>query len=179
MATIDDHVRNILLPMFRHGLFDKAAARQLERNVRTPQHDAFSRKVAEQGTVLLKNDDALLPLAAKTSVAVIGAAGTTKPKAEGGGSSDVVAPYVISPLRRHPQAAGAGTRSPPPTAAISPPPPTPPRAADVAIVFVRTEETEGDDRPDLKLPGNQDALIAAVAAANKKTIVVLDTGGPS
>lgn len=37
---------------------------------------------------------------------------------------------------------------------------------------------EGEDVPDLSLPNGQDALIAAVAAANPKTIVVLETGGP-
>ncbi len=34
------------------------------------------------------------------------------------------------------------------------------------------------DVPDLNLPGGQDALIAAVTAANPHTIVVLETGGP-
>ena len=37
--------------------------------------------------------------------------------------------------------------------------------------------SEGFDRPDLSLPGDGDALIAAVAAANRRTIVVLNTGG--
>ncbi|KAK0329756.1 hypothetical protein LTR94_035479, partial [Friedmanniomyces endolithicus] len=37
---------------------------------------------------------------------------------------------------------------------------------------------EGSDVPDLSLPGGQDTLIAAVAAANPKSIVVLETGGP-
>jgi len=175
VATINDHVRNVLLPMFQHGLFDKAQPGKWTSNVRTPAHDAFSRKVAEEGTVLLKNV-AVLPLAPKTAVAVIGAAGTTKPKAEGGGSSDVVAPYVISPfdgIRK--RSAGTVTSADGSDLAAAA---NAARSAEVAVVFVRTEETEGDDRPDLKLPGNQDALIAAVAAANPKTIVVLDTGGP-
>lgn len=34
------------------------------------------------------------------------------------------------------------------------------------------------DQPDMSMPGNQDALIAAAAAANPHTIVVLETGGP-
>ena len=51
-------------------------------------------------------------------------------------------------------------------------------AAEFALVFVHTDETEGDDRPNLELPGKQDQLIEAVASANKRTIVVLDTGGP-
>ena len=54
------------------------------------------------------------------------------------------------------------------------------RAADVAIVCVSTMGTEGEgsDRPSMDLPNNQDALIEAVAAANKRTIVVLNNGTP-
>jgi beta-glucosidase len=176
VATIDDHVRNILVPMFRQGLFNRQQPGNWDSKVRTEAHAAFSRKVAEQGTILLKNHGAILPLAANVSVAVIGEAGSTKPKAEGGGSSEVVAPYVVSPFDGISKRGKGKVTSEDGTvldkaAAAA-------RAADVAIVFVRTEETEGGDRPDLKLPNNQDALISAVAAANPKTIVVLDTGGP-
>lgn len=51
-------------------------------------------------------------------------------------------------------------------------------SADVAIVFATQWQTEGLDVPDLSLPRGQDALIAAVAAANPRTIVVLETSGP-
>src|SRR5205814_8456629 len=66
-------------------------------------------------------------------------------------------------------------------------------ASDVAVVFVGDGESEGVDRPDLTLsnakfciitgcqpygPGDQDAMIKAVAGANPNTVVVLDTGGP-
>ncbi len=51
-------------------------------------------------------------------------------------------------------------------------------AADVAVVVVRDYESEGRDRPDLALPGDQDRLIRAVAAANPRTVVVLMTGQP-
>jgi beta-glucosidase len=52
------------------------------------------------------------------------------------------------------------------------------RQSDVAIVVVRTYETEEMDRPDLRLPNGQDQLIRAVAAANPRTIVVLMNAGP-
>ena len=52
------------------------------------------------------------------------------------------------------------------------------RASDVALVFVADHVSEGADRTDLRLPGDQDALIAAVAAANPRTVVVLHTVGP-
>jgi beta-glucosidase len=51
-------------------------------------------------------------------------------------------------------------------------------AADVALVFAGHKVGEGADRRSLGLPGRQDALIAAVAAANPRTVVVLVTGGP-
>lgn len=55
------------------------------------------------------------------------------------------------------------------------------RNSDIAIVCVgRTGEwdTEGSDLENIKLPGRQDELVAAVAKANAHTIVVLQTGGP-
>ncbi|MDR3474835.1 MAG: glycoside hydrolase family 3 C-terminal domain-containing protein [Devosia sp.] len=55
------------------------------------------------------------------------------------------------------------------------------RSADVALVFAGRSgewDTEGSDLLDIRLPGRQDELIAAVAAANPRTVVVLQTGGP-
>ena len=52
------------------------------------------------------------------------------------------------------------------------------KSSDVAIVFAYQWESEGMDLPSLSLPHNQDALIAAVAAANPHTIVVLENGSP-
>jgi beta-glucosidase len=49
---------------------------------------------------------------------------------------------------------------------------------DVAVVVAGTAVGEGMDRASLALPGDQDRLIAAVAEANPRTVVVLNTGGP-
>src|SRR6185312_1786361 len=51
------------------------------------------------------------------------------------------------------------------------------RWADRVIVFATQWAAEGQD-VSLTLPDDQDALIAAVAAANPRTVVVLETGGP-
>lgn len=51
------------------------------------------------------------------------------------------------------------------------------RRARVAVVFANDFSGEGADRPSLTLPGDENALIAAVAAANPRTVVVLNTGG--
>jgi beta-glucosidase len=52
------------------------------------------------------------------------------------------------------------------------------RHADAAIVLANNAQGEGMDRTSLGLAGDQDELIDAVAAANRRTIVVLNTGGP-
>ena len=54
------------------------------------------------------------------------------------------------------------------------------RRSTIAVVVVTTAGTEGEgqDRASMALPGDQDALIAAVVAANPKTIVVLNNGTP-
>ncbi|CAN5221265.1 glycoside hydrolase family 3 C-terminal domain-containing protein [soil metagenome] len=55
------------------------------------------------------------------------------------------------------------------------------RTADVAVVVVGTNEkveSEGFDRTDLRLPGRQDDLVAAVAAVNPRTVVVVNSGSP-
>ncbi|MFD9188034.1 glycoside hydrolase family 3 protein [Streptomyces phaeochromogenes] len=55
------------------------------------------------------------------------------------------------------------------------------RAADTAVVVVATTErveSEGFDRKDLRLPGRQDELVHAVAAANPNTVVIVNSGSP-
>ncbi|MBN0044784.1 glycoside hydrolase family 3 C-terminal domain-containing protein [Streptomyces actuosus] len=55
------------------------------------------------------------------------------------------------------------------------------RAADTAVVVVATTErveSEGFDRTDLRLPGRQDDLVRAVAVANPRTVVVVNSGSP-
>lgn len=55
------------------------------------------------------------------------------------------------------------------------------RAAEVAVVVVGTTEqieSEGVDRTSLRLPGRQDELVAAVAAVNPRTVVVVNSGAP-
>jgi beta-glucosidase len=52
------------------------------------------------------------------------------------------------------------------------------KKANVAVLFVGDETSEAIDRPNLELPGFQDQLVSAVAAANPNTVVVLNTGDP-
>lgn len=160
----------------------------------------IARSVADEGIVLLRNSNALLPLSKDVrSIAVIGGyadAGVLS----GGGSTQVQplgGPSVSlpmggeGPLAKYNNQTYHGTA---PLAAIRALAPNAKvtfhdgryaaeavaaaKTADVTIVFATQWMAEGADVPDLSLPGGQDALIAAVTTANPKTIVVLETGGP-
>jgi beta-glucosidase len=147
-----------------------------------------ARKIAESSTVLLKNSKGVLPLdrAKVKSIAVIGLNADTG-MISGGGSAQVDPPgrgptkwqehiwFPTSPLKAivakapNAQVKFDAGKDPAAAAALA-------KSSDVAIVFAYQWESEGMDLPTLSLPENQDALIAQVAAANPRTIVVLETG---
>jgi beta-glucosidase len=103
-AQLDTMVADILTSMLRIGLFDHPApdpASVASADVSTAQHLDLATRLSEQGTILLKNDRALLPLDPRRirSVAVIGDAASTNPKTAGGGSAAVTPSQpVVSPL---------------------------------------------------------------------------------
>jgi beta-glucosidase len=179
-STINAAVRRILTQMFRFELFNDPPTGTLSSPASTPADRAVALKAAESGTVLLKNTGQALPLhiSSTKSIAVIGPAGSTRPITSGGGSSHVTVSSVISPLT------GIQARVGPRTKVTSYSGTDPARAAAVAakaqvsIVFGSYFEREAFDQGSIALPGQQNAMITAVAAANPHTIVVLNTGGP-
>jgi beta-glucosidase len=103
-ATIDDHVRRILTPMFRRGLFDRTQTGSMSATVTSAAHAAVTRQVAAEGSVLLKNTNAVLPVPAATkSIAVIGT-----PLYQGGGSAGVNASGTVTPVQGIQARAGSG-----------------------------------------------------------------------
>jgi beta-glucosidase len=178
-TTINEAVRRILTEMFNYNLFSAPLTGNLSSPAATPADNAMAQNVAERGAVLLQNTGNILPLtSATTSIAVIGADGTTTPDTAGTGSSNVTASSVVSPQAGITARAGSGVT----VSAYSGSDPTQAAAAaagaQVAIVFASYSEGEGSDLTSIDLPNNQDQLIESVAAANPNTIVVLNTGGP-
>ena len=185
MAQLDDHVHRILRSMFQAGLFDFPTQKSV---VDVEGGLATTQRIAEQSIVLLKHKGTVLPIdrAAVHSIAVIGPHADTG-MISGGGSAQVDPPgqpaapwqsqvwFPTSPLKAVSAADPAAQvtfdsgADPAAAAALA-------RKADVAIVFVYRWMSEGQDLPNLSLPDNQDALIEQVAAANPRTIVVLETG---
>jgi len=92
-ATINDHVHRILRTMFAHGLFEHDATPSA---IPVAEHGEVAREVADQGTTLLKNDNAVLPLNGRKlrSVAVIGSEANRAH--EQGGASHVTPTYQVS-----------------------------------------------------------------------------------
>ena len=176
MQTIDTLLKRRFATMIRFGLFDRPLT---ESPIPAAENGKFARSTAEAGTVLLKNTGAQLPLdaAALHSVALIGPyAGAAK--TGGGGSSKVVPAYTVNPVDGIKNRVGPGVdvsysdgKDPAAAAALA-------RSADVAIVMVGDNESEGSDRPNLALSGDQDQLVESVAAANPHTVVVVKSGGP-
>lgn len=174
---LDDMVRRLLVQLFRFGVFDRARRGDASTPASTPQHVDIARAAATDGTVLLKNELGVLPLAGARSVAVIGRPAAS-PAAVGCGSAAVNGARPVSPVdgitRRATRAGiavryeGGDDRRRAAAAAA---------AVDVAVVVVRDRGCETEDRADLALPDDQDSLIDAVAAANPRTVVVLQTQG--
>jgi beta-glucosidase len=171
-----------------------------------PDQRAIAREAAEAGIVLLKNSGGALPLSGSgRTIAVIGRpAGVlgSQYAYHGGGSSKVPVagsnPNVVTPLEamRRRAAEGGNLVTYADGSGVSDAV-TVAQNADVVVVFAATGSSEGVDRPSLSLddaactpaslvgapcvspPGAApDAVIAAVAAANPNTVVVLQTGGP-
>jgi len=187
MARLDDMVHRIVRTEFAAGIVDDPP---LGRVVDPFAGAELSQRIAEQASVLLKNDGRQLPLnaAAVKSIAVIGSHADSG-VLSGGGSAQVDAPgaertrfggalvwFPSSPLvsikAMAPKAKVEFNDGADPVAAAALA-----KASEIAIVFVNQPTSEGRDVPTLTLPDKQDDLVSAVAAANPHTIVVLETGG--
>ena len=109
-STIDAAASAIVYPMFQMGIFNNPPPPDYSANVSTPQHVAFARSTAEQGTVLLRNSGNALPLDASQlrSVAISGADAGQWAQTSGGGSAHVLSDSVVTPLQGITARAGKG-----------------------------------------------------------------------
>jgi len=194
---IADMSRRVLRSIYAVGV-DRNPARKAP--IDAAAGAAVAQEIAEKGMVLLRNNGNLLPLAASAKrilvvggyadAGVLSGAGSSQVQGQGGPAVSLPTvkdgPFTAlmaqnyhrsSPLdairARAPQAEVVFRDGRyPAEAAIAA------KNADLVIVFGTQWMSEGLDVPDLSLPQGQDAVIAAVAKANPKTVVLLETGGP-
>ncbi len=186
-SAIDDKVRRILRAAISMGFFDRKPE-TLPAPAFSPESDVVALEGARESLVLLKNEKRALPLDRKAihSIAVFG------PNADpavyvAGGSAHVVAFRAVSTLDAL-KASGvrvdylpfaapaAGAAQTAETFAAEAAVAAKDDAAIVCVGFNPKTETEGADRT-FALPAGQNELIQAVARANKRTIVVINSGG--
>lgn len=110
MSRINDAVSRVLREMFRFNLFDRPDSGTATTVATSPEHAAFARAVAEQGTVLLKNADNVLPLSNRVvhSIAVIGTDAGSGARTQGEGGSLVPGGDALMPYQAIANRAGPG-----------------------------------------------------------------------
>ena len=193
LSEIDDHARRVLYAEFLSGVVDDPPHKGV---IDVEKGFEVAQRVEEKSIVLLKNNQGVLPIDPSKvhSIAIIGGHADVG-MLSGGGSAQVDPPggnaimppgkgethwqdhiwFPTSPLK--------ALRAKLPNTKIGFDSGTDLKSAvslakhsDLAIVFAYQWISEDMDLPSLSLPDNQDALIEQVAAANPRTIVVLETG---
>lgn len=186
-AALDDKVRRNLRVMIGTGVFDPRP----EGSLNTKAHQETSRRVAEEGIVLLKNEKNFLPIDASKikSIAVIGE-NATRLQTYGGDSSRVKAFYEVAPLAGILNRIGTnvnvtyseGYRKGG-DAALAERAVAAAKAADV-VIFVGGinhdigYDSEGGDKKGLELPYGQVELLQKLTKANPRIVAVLVGGSP-
>ena len=182
VAVLDARVRTVL-ELVSKGM----AVLDLDESFDVDAHHALARAAAGRSVVLLKND-ALLPLPADTSLAVVGELART-PRYQGAGSSQVNptrVDVVLDELRTtyadvtfapgYTLAGGPETRDDEALQAEAVEVAAQAGTVVVVLGLPGADESEGFDRTHLNLPVNQLETLALVAAANPRVVVVLCNG---
>jgi beta-glucosidase len=195
-AVLNDKVSRILRLIFRTNMNRN---RPYGKFV-SPEHSQTALRIAEEGIVLLKNENNILPVASEkyTSIAVIGE-NAVKTLTLGGGSSSLKVKYEVSPLEGLVKIYGKDKihysmgYSSGPSAYDKVVPPVENQdsllksaveiasKADVILFFGglnknQYQDCEGGDRKSYDLPFGQNRLISEILKVNKNLVIVLTTG---
>ena len=189
-AARDGRIQPAQLDRMAQGMIDlvnKTRAAMSIENYRfdIEAHDEVAHQAAIESMVLLKNDDAILPVAGDAKVTVIGEFART-PRYQGGGSSHITPTKMTSFLDTLTERGVDAKFAPGFTLDLEPADPAleaeavdAAKGADVVLMFLglpEAAESEGFDRETLDMPAKQIALLEAVATENKNVVVVLSNG---
>ncbi len=180
-STLDDMVRRILRVSYYAGVAGWGPPSPAGQ-INTEANHAVTRKVAEEGIVLLKNTQSLLPLVKGQvqKICLTGCNAIVK-QCYGGGSSAVHVPYEITPMAGLEKYGGLAVNyQPTQSGAVEAA-----ETSDVTIIVTGYQhaipyqggDTEGSDRDDMSFPKSEISLINAVSKVSRKVVVVV-VGGP-
>src|SRR5579864_2012591 len=180
LQLVDDAVRRVLRLKFRLGLFERERIDLdvAERALLTDAARAVALRAAHESMVLLKNRDDLLPLSHSAKLTVLGELADSRKDMLGcwsqtGHAEDVET--ILEGLRARLDVAPTHVASDAAAAVDAA------MGADVVVAVVgETADMSGEAhcRVHLSLPGQQQALLDAVAATGRPLVVVLVTGRP-
>ncbi|WP_172833917.1 beta-glucosidase family protein [Nocardioides scoriae] len=205
-STLDKRVHAIIGTLFAFGFFDRSGFTDDDQQIPFAQHDVLARQIEERAITLLKNNG-VLPLKGSTKrIAVVGTYADEFVTGGGSGGVEPRPGAVVTALDGIRDRAGRAVRvtftdgSDPAESARQA------RAADVAIVVVGDVQSEGTDKTCVSMNCSNDALtsnstlitsgsncvertcpingtdndrlVSQVAAAQPRTVVALQTGGP-
>jgi beta-glucosidase len=194
-SVVNERARNMLIMLARIKKIGPDTALRTQGEINTGAHQAVARRIAQEGIVLLKNDNAILPLnpASIQKLLVVGTNADARLcvgiNTSGycdlnlaGGSGEAKPLYEITALQGITNRLGTnvqvtyladGTPSPALTALA--------QAADAVLIFTgdtHVQEQEGKDRADITLPGTQNAMVSGLAGINPRTVVINQSGAP-
>ncbi|KAL2214655.1 glycoside hydrolase family 3 protein [Sarocladium strictum] len=200
-SRVDDMATRILAAWYRLGQNSGYPNVNFNANV-AGNHKENVRACARDGTVLLRNEDNILPLTNPSTIAVIGSSAVIGAHARnecqdggcnsgalgmGWGSGAVDYPYFVAPYDAiNERASSEGARVVLSNSDNTGSGASAAQGADVAIVFITADSGEGyievegnrGDRNNLDPWHNGNALVEAVANANENVIVVVHSTGP-
>lgn len=172
-AEIDQHVRRIL------ELVDKAARNRKPVEVDWDRHHENAVRLLEEGAVLLKNEDAILPLKRGSKIAVVGEL-AKQPYFTGGGSSSLTPKQPDYPLDFLTTMADVrfamGYQGAEPKDALIQEAVQTAKDAEAVLVFVGFNSTEALDQTAIALPQAQSLLVQELAKTNSNVVVIAQCG---
>jgi len=186
-GDLDEPVLDYALERILTIVFKAADTLQSDFTYDAQVHHDLARKIAEEGIVLLKNEQNILPIDKNSNVALLGRI-AKEPRFQGGGSSLTNPTQVENLYDEMVSRLGLEHVTYAPGYPVQDTSPSDDeliaealevaQEADVVVVLAGTREAEGGDHQDLKLPASHTALIEKVAAENKQVIVLLSNGAP-
>jgi beta-glucosidase len=188
--TLSEDVLDKAVERLLKIIFKAADSRKAGAEYDKEAHHQLARKVASECMVLLKNEDNMLPISKKSTVAVIGEL-ANKPRYQGGGSSHINPTKLDNALDEIKRAAvsdevilyakGFNLDKDDIDEQLVSEAKDAAAKADVAIIFAGLPdryESEGYDREHMRIPENQNKLIKALSEVQKNIVVVLSNGSP-